>query len=55
MLDISLIIGSAITVLLIVSEALPFVRSNDYNGLAHFLLTKIRASSAPAVAPRTGR
>lgn len=41
--DISLAFNVALSLLLIASEALPFIKSNDYNGLLQMLMKKLTA------------
>jgi hypothetical protein len=40
--NIGLYINVTLGVLLIVSEALPFIKSKDYNGLLHFMAKKVQ-------------
>lgn len=50
--DIQLWFGVAMSVCFLISETLPFIRSNNYNGLIHFLALKLQLCAAvPQAAP----
>lgn len=49
MIDPLLAVQITISVLLFISESLPFITSNDYQGLLHMLVLKLERLSAPMV------
>lgn len=50
--EVKLWLNIAVSCCLLVSEIMPFIGSNDYNGILHFIAAKLKLCASPSQAER---